>query len=249
MTLSLRLKRIMLAAAQRAPAVFNPLWRLYFPWRARRWAAQRGRGGPRGVAFREIYRVNSWGSDESRSGPGSTLTYTAPLRRRLPHLLSRLGVRTLLDAPCGDFHWLSRVPLGGITYIGGDIVPELIDEVRARHSAPGRSFRIMDIVEQPPPSADLWLCRDALFHLPNADVAKVLQNFARSDIEYFLSSNYEFSQENIDITPGGFRYLNLRKAPFCLPAPVAVLEDFVVPFPPRVLALWSRKQIASSVAV
>ncbi len=43
-------------------------------------------------------------------------------------------------------------------------------------------------MEGPLPKADLWLCRDVLFHLPNKDVITVLANFANSEIPYLLTT-------------------------------------------------------------
>jgi hypothetical protein len=62
--------------------------------------------------FAPFYAENRWGDDESVSGPGSSLTRTAKLRRELPALLQKVGARTLLDAPCGDFNWMKDTPLG-----------------------------------------------------------------------------------------------------------------------------------------
>ena len=41
-------------------------------------------------------------------------------------LLSRRRVRSILDAPCGDFYWMKEVALCDIDYIGADIVEEII---------------------------------------------------------------------------------------------------------------------------
>jgi hypothetical protein len=65
-------------------------------------------GGAKEV-FTHHYQQNEWGDQESISGPGSTLEYTANLRAKLPELCERLGVRPLLDAPCGDFNWVREI--------------------------------------------------------------------------------------------------------------------------------------------
>ena len=67
--------------------------------------------------FEYIFESNLWGSDESRSGPGSMLVETETLRKQLPMLLREIGARSLLDIPCGDFRWLSEVDLG-VPYLG-----------------------------------------------------------------------------------------------------------------------------------
>src|SRR4029079_3449220 len=70
--------------------------------------------------FERIQRPNLWGAATSVSGLGSEDHATSALREALPPLLQRLGVRTLLDAPCGDAGWIGRCRLG-VDYIGVDI--------------------------------------------------------------------------------------------------------------------------------
>src|SRR4030095_17197839 len=74
--------------------------------------------------FTRMYETNLWAGEESRSGDGSSLAATAGVRAGLPGLLHQLGVRRLIDIPCGDVHWMSHVDLaaaGGIHYVGGGI--------------------------------------------------------------------------------------------------------------------------------
>src|SRR4051812_36743826 len=114
--------------------------------------------------FRRFYLENAWGA-ESASGPGSTAWPTLHIRQRLPELLRELEVATLLDAPCGDFGWLSTCELPE-RYIGCDVVGALIDDLRQRHGRADRRFERLDLTVDPLPSADLILCRDCLGHLP-----------------------------------------------------------------------------------
>jgi hypothetical protein len=198
-------------------------------------------------AFQTIYDENRWGSPESRSGYGSTLAYTKALRKSLERFLAKRDVKIVLDAPCGDFNWMRHVTLPLQTqYIGGDIIPELVDNLQNTYGGDKYSFRMIDIVTSPIPPADLWLCRDVLFHLPNADIETVLTNFAESAIPYLLTTTYDFPKKNIDVKAGGFRFINLRLSPFGLPRPLSRIPDFIAPEPPRYLALWSQKQVAST---
>jgi hypothetical protein len=101
--------RVMKQVAKRVmrswPAVFNPLWSLTYPWIIRRDEKYFGHEyDDRAEAFRTIYEQNRWASAESRSGNGSTLAYTADLRKALAQSVARLNVGRLLDAPCGDFN-------------------------------------------------------------------------------------------------------------------------------------------------
>jgi hypothetical protein len=237
-------------AMRSCPAISNPLWSLAYPYVIRRDSTYFGSEYTEsGAAFRQIYEENRWLSSESRSGHGSTLAYTKPLRRALAKYLKRLNVKVFLDAPCGDFNWMRHAELPeGTSYIGGDIVTALIDELMHLHGDPTHSFRKIDIVAGPLPKADLWLCRDVLFHLPNKDIGTVLSNFAISEIPYVLTTTYSFPKRNEDVRAGGFRFINLRLPPFLLPRPLSRITDFVAPEPPRYLGLWSRDQVRSALS-
>src|SRR4051812_14296255 len=81
--------------------------------------------------FRRIHDTNLWGAAASPSGLGSEIDATAVLRTELPLLFERLGVASLLDAPCGDAGWINQANLH-VRTIGVDIVPALIEGLKAR---------------------------------------------------------------------------------------------------------------------
>lgn len=228
--------------------VFNPLWKSYYPLHRSKPIHHPLADDAGEDVFGEIYRNNLWDCSESRSGVGSTMWQTAPIRRALPKIVARFGLRTMLDAPCGDFNWMRHVDLDA-DYIGGELVPDIVSDLQARYSGPRRRFMVLDITKGPLPDADLWMCRDVLFHLTNRDAMAVLRQFAQSDIRYFLSTTYPYLPANMDLErSGGFRTINLRKAPFCLPAPIATYDDFVAPYTPRVLGLWTRDQVREALS-
>lgn len=191
--------------------------------------------------FTRIYRENHWQSDESRSGVGSEMGRTTNIRARLPWLLEALNAQSLLDAGCGDLNWMQTVcwrePL---IYVGVDIVPELVETLRRQH--PRVHLETGDITRDRLPTCDVILCRTVLFHLPNADIARALANFARSGARYLLTTTYPWHFPNEDISAGGWRRLNLQAAPFNMPSPMALLpEDEVdpaAPLNPGYLGLW-----------
>ncbi len=86
--------------------------------------------------FQRIHDTNLWGAPESTSGLGSELDATAVLRAELPQLLKKLGVTSLLDAPCGDAGWINRADLG-VRYVGIDIVPSLVESLQAHAATAG----------------------------------------------------------------------------------------------------------------
>lgn len=193
-------------------------------------------GTPREI-FTEIYRRNIWGYQETVSGASSTLNYTEQLRQALPGLLTDLEVGTMLDLPCGDFHWMCEIDLPVKHYIGGDIVPHLVQATRIRHGRPNREFRTLDLCNDPLPKADLLFCRDCFIHLSEDMIARAVANILRSDIKYLLTTTYPEGR-NRAIHNGDWFTVNLCAAPYNFPPPIRVLEDWVPPFDRHQLALW-----------
>lgn len=193
--------------------------------------------------FSEIYAGNLWGSDESRSGLGSTVEATAGLRATLPVLLDELGVKTLLDVPCGDFNWMQHVDLSGRQYIGGDIVPELIVGLKDRYEDGQRRFILFDILADPFPEADALLCRDLFLHFSFEDIRRALDNFRQSSCQWLITSTYPDVRHNPDILTGEVRPLNFAIAPFSWEQPSQVLTDNIDDVLERRLAVWHRDQL------
>ena len=191
--------------------------------------------------FEWIYRNNKWGDAESVSGSGSNLAQTSRLRAELPELLKRHGVRSLLDAPCGDFHWMAQTSLGLDQYVGADIVAELVARVAEEHGAEGRQFICLDLIADTLPSADALLCRDCLVHLDYERIAAVIANIKRSGIPLLLTTSHRRHVENENKLTGQHRFLNLQQPPFNWPAPIDAIEEDI-PSPKRdsgkILGLW-----------
>ncbi|MDP8980445.1 MAG: class I SAM-dependent methyltransferase [Acidobacteriota bacterium] len=186
--------------------------------------------------FTQIYLTNAWGERESVSGPGSSETRTRLLRPRLTALVRDLGVRSLLDLPCGDFNWMRFTELPGVDYIGADIVPQLVHGNLSRHAGPGRRFMQLDMLRDPLPKADLILCRDGLVHFSFRDIAIALRAMQESRSTYLLATTFTDHAANEDIATGEWRPLNLELSPFCFPPPLRVVEDG-----PRADGTWADK--------
>ncbi|HEX3699568.1 MAG TPA: class I SAM-dependent methyltransferase [Phenylobacterium sp.] len=195
--------------------------------------------------FVQAFDENVWQDGESVSGPGSTLRYTSELRATLPAMIRALGCASMLDAPCGDFNWMKEVDLDGIAYTGADIVPEMVTGLQAKH--PQHSFVCLDITKDPLPRADFAMIRDVLFHLSNADVVRVLQNFVQSGSAWLATSHSFDVAVMVDVVSGPttFRPVNLTAAPFQFPQPDHVLKDYAPGFLPRWMGIWPRAAIAA----
>jgi aminoglycoside 6'-N-acetyltransferase-1b len=191
--------------------------------------------------FREVFRSNLWGAD-SRSGAGSGADQTSRIAAAIPALCRRLGVRRLLDIPCGDFSWMANVDLGGTSYVGADIVPDLLERNRALHARADREFLQLDLTKSPLPQADLILCRDCLVHLSNADVEAALANIVRSHIPWLLTTTFPGEPANVDIVTGDWRPIDLTKPPFNLPVPEELINEGCTEqggaFADKSLGLW-----------
>ena len=186
----------------------------------------RSNGDPStGNLFARYFRNNQWGGDESRSGTGSSLDQTAVLRRELPALLQRLGALSILDIPCGDFHWMSKVDLGVTTYFGGDLVPEVVEHNRARFAERGRQFLVLDLTRSKLPKVDLIFCRDCLVHLSFADVGQAIRRFRESGSTYLCTTTFTALAANSDIPTGEWRPLNFSLSPFSFPPPLEVINE------------------------
>lgn len=213
---------------------------IYKATRSRLQRLRRGEGDVQ--VFDWIAAENHWGDPESASGTGSNLHQTETLRRELPPLLSRLGVHTLLDAPCGDFHWMQHVDLDAVEYTGVDVVAPLIQQCQQTFGSPMRQFMCRNILTDPLPRADAILSRDCLSHLSNEHVFAALRNFRVSGSTYLLATTYPSRPRNWDIVTGSWRPINLRLAPFVFPAPIASLvegsTEYDGDFADKSLAVW-----------
>ena len=199
--------------------------------------------------FERIYSTNLWSDPESRSGVGSTLDSTAVLRAELPSALRRLDARVLLDVPCGDFTWMEQVDLTGIEYIGGDIVPSIVERNQRVHAGKSRSFARLDLTRDRLPDADVLLCRDCLVHLSYANIRAVFENVARSNIRFVLMTSFPGRGGNRDVADGDWRPLDFQAPPFSFPEPRLTIiercEEEEGSYADKSLLAWSVADLPS----
>ncbi|MEX2403101.1 MAG: class I SAM-dependent methyltransferase, partial [Balneolales bacterium] len=143
----------------------------------------------------------------------------------LPGILKKFNIDKLIDAPCGDFSWMQHIDLPVTSYLGADIVPELISVNEKKFSDEQRNFIYLDLIQEPLPAADLLFCRDCLVHFSFTDIERFILNLKRSEISYLLTTTFTECTENEDITTGDWRVLNLEKEPFNLPSPLYILNE------------------------
>ncbi len=176
--------------------------------------------------FQRIHDTNLWGAVASTSGLGSELDATAVLRAELTGRFRRLGVASLLDAPCGDAGWINQADLG-VRYVGIDIVPELIARLRSR-AALGEvtgEYHLADITADPLPRCDAILCRDCLVHLSFANIGRAVANFQATGAVWLIATTFPEWRINADCEDGDWRALNFERAPFNWGPPVELLNE------------------------
>lgn len=176
--------------------------------------------------FERIVQTNLWGAATSASGLGSETAAAAAVREALPNLLQRLGVRSLLDAPCGDAGWIADC-VQDFDYTGVDIVSSLIaaNTLRAQRGEIAGRFLTADITRDPLPGVDLILCRDCLVHLGFNNIQCAVTQFRASGAQWLLTTTFPEWKINLDCEDGDWRALNMQCAPFNWLTPAELINE------------------------
>jgi len=191
----------------------------------------------------ELYTKNAWGSDESRSGTTSTLHRTEQLRGQLPQFFAKFEIKSILDCGCGDWTWMSQVDLSDIEYIGVDVVDSLLDYLQSKYARPGVRFQKLDVMEDPPETADVWFVRDLLCLYPNTSYTLFFQRFLESNSKYIAITSIDTDEPNDIGILGIWRRLNLKVSPFTLKHPVYILLDGKQWNRQKYIYVFSKEQI------
>jgi len=188
--------------------------------------------------FDKIYEKNSWGSNESRSGPGSSEKQTRKIREALPIIFKEFGIKSMLDVPCGDWNWMKDTDLSGIDYVGGDVVKSVVER-NAVYERENVKFQQIDICNTPLPDADLLFVRDCFVHLSIEDIKRALDNIKKTRFRYLLTTTFPLTEENKNIKTGSWRPINACLEPFSLGEPVLLVnEEKKKNFTDKSMGLW-----------
>lgn len=192
-------------------------------------------------AFEAVYKELAWGGHEGEtsSGAGSTLEASKSLRMAIPNIMNLCDASSILDIPCGDFHWMQHVAFNG-SYIGADIVRSLIEKNLIKYN---KDFRHLDLITSDLPEVDLVFCRDCLGHLSLADGLQAMRNVKKSGSKYFMATTFWNHRGNIDITTGkDWATRCLVDAPYNFPPPLLTVDEMCLEFYPKFfdksMALW-----------
>ena len=162
--------------------IVRRLWMLYM----RRWVCprlhRRYSGMSVGDVFSEIYAQDQWGGNkdsEFRSGTGSLDIHTERYCEFINSFIRNHKVRTVVDVGCGDFLVGRKIARPEISYIGLDVVENLIAHNERTFAADHIRFQHGDLTSGSLPDADLCLIRQVLQHLSNKEILLALENCAK----------------------------------------------------------------------
>ncbi len=199
--------------------------------------------------FRFIYKNQYWKNRKggSLSGAGSNLSSTATLIGELNRFLETKNIKSLVDIPCGDWHWMSKVNLKTINYIGCDAIDEIIQENQNKHQTKNINFKKANIISDILPSADFIFIRDLFVHFKDSEILMSLENIKRYDFKYIGITNYPTTNLNKEKSLGDrWRPINLTINPFNLPNPDFLLSDTNNDNPmdkEKTLAIWGIESL------
>lgn len=165
-------------------------------------------------AFARAYATGQW---HHGSGSGSSPANTARYRRFLAAYFTEHHVKSVLDIGCGDWQSTRLIDWTGIEYTGIDLVPNVILRNHFRYGwRPNLVFAVADALSVPRLlDTDLVLVKDLLQHWPDAAIGQLEERLAgrRALLTYDLRRD----GAHADTEPGGYRPLDLGRAPFRWP--------------------------------
>jgi hypothetical protein len=187
----------------------------------------RGLPGSLHAKFDKVFRQNLFHGKSSKSGNGSSIDQTQEIAEAIPRFAAQLEIRSMLDIPCGDLVWMSRVNLGDIKYIGADVAPSLILHLKSKY--PDRNLQALNIVQDALPKVDLIFCRDLFVHLTNKDIHCAIKNIKASKSQYLATTTFtnRAINRNLPILTRGvaWRTINLELQPFNFPRPKVLIDE------------------------
>lgn len=135
--------------------------------------------------FYYIYKNNFWKYKESRSGQGSQgeyLDFTVNLVKKEKKIIGK----TVCDIGCGDFNFGSKIYKDTKKYIALDIVDFLIEENKKKFTSQLLEFKVLDVVNEEIPTADVYIIRQVFQHLRNKDISKIIKKILKNKPERII---------------------------------------------------------------
>ncbi len=160
--------------------------------------------------FSDVYSSSLWGGDKKEfySGSGSTAANAQPYIDYVTTFIGTHNVNSVVDIGCGDFRVSGALVEGApreVSYLGIDVVPDLIAHNQERYANDHVQFILKQISsDDPAPAADLYLIREVLQHLSFTDIERLLAGC--QSYKYLLITNtiaLGATPKNADMRSGG----------------------------------------------
>ena len=137
--------------------------------------------------FSIIYYTGYWKNHKSSSlsGAGSNIQKNSIFLKKLSFFIKNKKIRSVTDIPCGDFSWFKKLTLSNINYLGGDIVPDLIQRNKIKYRGKFNKFIILNIKTDRIPDADFLIVRDLFIHFNDKEIFQYLNNLKKSKFKFF----------------------------------------------------------------
>lgn len=147
-------------------------------------------------AFDEIYRREYWKQGASLSGVGSEGEWVQRYCQLVEKLAKQLGLRTAVDAGCGDFNVGRELAPSFRAYTALDVSGFIIRRNKATFANLGNvEFRESNLIEEIPPRVDIVMIRQVLQHLTNEQITRILRNVEASRSRYLLVAEEQPSHD------------------------------------------------------
>jgi hypothetical protein len=130
--------------------------------------------------FTEIYQSNAWGGKQGEFSSGGG-TRTPKIAKGYLECLRNLAEKqnfqqlTAVDLGCGDMHIGRHLIELFDSYVGVDIVKDLIEDHRKNFKSSKVTFHHLNIIDDDLPDGDVCFLRQVLQHLSNDQILRVLQ--------------------------------------------------------------------------
>ena len=127
--------------------------------------------------FSTIYKNKIWNLNsktEFNSGPGSHEDRVViPYVNQIVKFLKNKNL-IVIDLGCGDFNIGSKIFKHSKSYMGIDVVEDLINHNKKKYFAKNLTFETLDAVYDNIPSGDCILIKEVFQHITNSEIEKIL---------------------------------------------------------------------------
>jgi hypothetical protein len=133
--------------------------------------------------FSSIYSSKQWGSAGTFNSGAGTLDrdIANPYIIAVSKALDERNIvhSRFVDLGCGDFRIGSQIAPLASSYMGGDVVPSLIEHLNKTYGNERTSFRCVDMILDELPEGDVCFIRQVLQHLSNDQIQRILPKLSR----------------------------------------------------------------------